>query len=76
MPFPQFQPPGSECQTFDGARIPVAGEIERLFEAGEVQLPMSGSGEAGEQPDGPVMAGSASSNPVGEMTVSTLLCHW
>ena len=24
MPFPQFRPPGSEGQTFDGARIPAA----------------------------------------------------
>jgi hypothetical protein len=48
---------GSECQTVDVARMSVAGEIEQLFEDGEVRSPMSGSAKAGEQLDGPLMAG-------------------
>ena len=48
---------GSECQTIDVARMSVAGEIEQLFEDGEVQSPMSASGKAGEQLDGPLLAG-------------------
>jgi hypothetical protein len=36
----------SECQTVDVARMSVAGEIEQLFEDGEVRSPMSGSAKA------------------------------
>jgi hypothetical protein len=46
---------GSECQTVDVARMSVAGEIEQLFEDGEVQSPMSASDKAGEQLDGPLL---------------------
>jgi hypothetical protein len=48
---------GSECQTVDVARMSVAGEIEQLFEDGEVRSPMSGSAKAGEQFDDPRLAG-------------------
>ena len=47
---------GRECQTVDVARMSVAGEIEQLFEDGEVQSPMSASGKAGEQLDGPLLS--------------------
>lgn len=55
---------GSECQTVDVARMSVAGEIEQLFEDGEVRSPMSGSAKAGEQLDGPLLlAGSRLNRP-------------
>ena len=42
----------------------VPGEIEQLFEDGEVRSPMSGSAKAGEQLDGPLLADSATSWPI------------
>ena len=35
--FPISTSAGSECQTVDVARMSVAGEIEQLFDDGEVQ---------------------------------------
>jgi hypothetical protein len=52
-------------QTVDVARMSVAGEIEPLFEDGAIQSPMSASGKAGEQLDGPFLAGRRRSLSVG-----------
>jgi hypothetical protein len=53
---------GSECETVEVAQMSEAGQIEQLFKNGEVQLPMSASGKAGEQLDGPLLAASGNAD--------------